>query len=110
MSKKIIKRLAFKRKVINQCHDNYFFLTKHMNDHTLALALSLTKTKRTKENWVVFIARDLFMIPTKGEANFYKIGEAIWDFFRLTNSIINYMFYKCGVKREDRDLERFLTA
>jgi hypothetical protein len=110
MSKKTIKRLAFKRYVTNKCHDNYYFLTKHMNDATLALALSLTENQRTLENWVVFIARDLFMLPTKGDANFYKIGKTMWDFFRLTNNIINYMFYKCGIKREDRDLERFLTA
>jgi len=99
---KIIKRYEFKRKIINQMHDNYYFLGKHLRDNELAELMSIISDIE-KGSFYSFFQRNLFYSQSDNILN-YKLSKMQWNFYRLSTAIIHVIFRKKNIKRENRDL------
>ena len=97
------RRVKFRKRVWLESHDNYFFITKTINEYTLANMLSRW-VGGSQQSWAVFMSQDLFSPNTKSILR-YQVSGRLWLFFRLTSWLIQIMFKRLGVPKEKRDKE-----
>lgn len=100
-----VRRREFKRKVIDEAHDLYYWLNGVMKDSHLAEILS-DYMGGTKNSWVTFLGTDLFERNSRGILN-TKIGGYFWRFWRFARALFRRLSRvkggnKCVTKILDR--------
>ena len=84
------KRKDFQKRIINQNHENYYFLSKTMDDRAISLLMT-EFSDRSKDTWYMFLNRDLFMLPSETMTS-YKLNKRHWEFNRITTRVIKHLF------------------
>ena len=97
-----IRRKEFSKRVWLQCHENYYFLSRHLKDYELSKILSIFTSNI--QSWSTFISTNMFTTIDERGIFDYKVKPKMWQFFRLTTAIIRKIFKIARVKRENRDL------
>jgi hypothetical protein len=94
-------RKDFQQKIWIKSHENYYFLSKHIQDADIAYLLSLTG--QTKNFWQQFINDDLFA-TLNGSITNYRVTGTMWKFYKYTCWVIQHIFKLVGIPRNKRNL------
>lgn len=101
------KRNKFKVKTINNCHDIFFFITKHFNNRDLARGLHAIDNEISVDSWQFFLQVSLFSFQSDSIFN-CKLSGMMWKFYRYSRWIIRGAFVLANVKPEHRDVSVLL--
>ena len=104
-----IKRKEFEVKVWNEAYELFHFLNKRMSAQEIAKMMSLLELghicPKRINLWSTYLSRSLF-VPLDESILIHKVGKVLWRFWRNAKWAVRMMFKRCGVKKENRDLER----
>jgi len=103
-----IKRCVFKKKVWNESHDFYFFLTRHISNLQLARLLYKIDKKHSVHSWNNFLAVTLFGLRREDILS-YKVEGLTMKFYRYSRWLIRALFVKVGIPLEKRDIKVLLN-
>ena len=100
----IIRRYEFKKRVVNKCHEFYYFLSRYFTDSEMGRILYKIDNSRNAQNWTVFVNSAMFAYPEFPILSF-KINELMWAFFRYMRWLFACIMKFAGLKLSEIDLD-----
>lgn len=104
-----VRRKEFKKRIWNESHDNFYFLTKHLASFQLALLLHKVDPLVSRDTWNSFISVTLFSFGNDSIFS-YKPSMLQWKFWRYSRWLIRAAFVLVDVKPINRDIDVLLEG
>ncbi len=93
----LVRRYEFRRRVINNAHEIYFYLARYFKPSTISELLVFLGSERTKSSWNMFLSKQLFANP-EGTIFTIRVNKMIWEFYRYARWFLIRAFKAKGRK------------
>lgn len=99
-----IRRVEFKKRITNEMHDYYFYLTRYFSEAEICRMIYKIDSTQSLSTWQAFLSNGLFALNNDSIMT-TKVPPKKWAFYRYSTWIIRKEMLKHGMKLGEFDID-----